>query len=250
MKLDFNSHPLSVYNQSASKSLLSSIGREVPNSRLSSFNLSQAILSSFVSKAAGAGLLSLIDNVSIGLKGQKARKCLSTLIREQTDRINRNSSALLDEARVNLMATSCVTDHLASLESGSWGNGAKNIGKAVLGLLSFKNPLETIWESVVEVSKKYEDICQVYHIAFLLNVYNSKPSTENVIRRLIVESLCDDSNGETSFSAKKRPFLFSNIMYNSLEENLKNRLSDLNGEAGRNSDLYSFVKWRREFNEE
>lgn len=250
MKLDFNSYPLSVYNQSASKSLLNSIGGEVPKSRLSSFNLGQAILSSFVSKAAGAGLLSLIDSVSIGLKGQKARKCLSTLIREQTDRINRNSSSLLEEARVNLMATSCVTDHLASLESGSWGSGAKNIGKAVLGLLSFKNPLDTIWESVVEVSRTYEDICQVYHIAFLLNVYNSKPSTENVIKRLIVESLCDDSNGESSFSGKKRPLLFTNIMYKSLEENLKNRLSDLNGEAGRNSDLYSFVKWRRELNDE
>lgn len=70
MKLDFNNYPLSVYNQSASKSLLKSIGGEVPNSRLSSLNLSQAILSSFVSKAAGIGLLSLIDNVSIGLKGQ------------------------------------------------------------------------------------------------------------------------------------------------------------------------------------
>ena len=73
MKLDFNNYPLSVYNQSTSKSLLKSIGVEVPNSRLSNFNLAQAILSSFVSKAAGAGLLSLIDNVSIGLKGQKAR---------------------------------------------------------------------------------------------------------------------------------------------------------------------------------
>ena len=121
MKLDFSSYPLSVYNQSASKSLLNSIGREVS----------------------------------------------------------------MEEARVNLMSTSCVTDHLPSLESGSWGNGAKNIGKAVLDLLNFKNPLETIWESVVEVSRKYEDICQVYHIAFLLNVYNSNPSTENVIRRLI-----------------------------------------------------------------
>ena len=125
MKLDFSSYPLSVYNQSASKSLLNSIGREVPNSRQSSFNLSQEILSSFVSKAAGAGLLSLIDNVSIGHKGQKARKWFSALIHEQTDRINRNPAALLDEARVNLMATSCVTDHLASIESGSWGNGAK-----------------------------------------------------------------------------------------------------------------------------
>ena len=76
-------------------------------------------------------------------------------------------------------------------------------GKAVLGLLSFKSPLETIWVSVVEVSRKYEDICLVYHIAFLLNVYNSMRSTENVIRRLIIESLCDDSNGESSFSAKK-----------------------------------------------
>lgn len=249
MKLDFDNYPLSVYNQSASKSLLKSIGGET-NLRLSSLNLSQAILSSFVSKAAGAGLLSLIDNVSIGLKGQKARKCLSSLIREQTNRINRNSSALLEEACVNLMATSCVTDHLASLESGSWGNGVKNISKVVLDLLSFKNPLNTIWKSVVEISRKYEDICQVYHIAFLLNIYNSKPSTENVIKRLIVESLCDDSNGESSFSTKKRPFLFSDIKYKSLEENLKNRLSVLNGEAGRNSDLYSFVEWRRKLNEE
>lgn len=250
MKLDFNNYPLSVYNQSTSKSLLKSIGVEVPNSRLSNFNLAQAILSSFVSKAAGAGLLSLIDNVSIGLKGQKARKCLATLICEQTNRVNSNSSTLLEESRVNLMATSCVTDHLASLESGSWGNGAKNIGKAVIGLLSFRNPLETIWESVAEVSRGYEEICQVYHIAFLLNVYNSKPSTENIVKKLIVESLCNDSNGESSFSTKKRPFLFSDMMYKTLEENLQYRLSALNGEAGRNSDLYTFVKWRKEFNEE
>lgn len=246
MKLDFNSYPLSVYNQSSSKSLLKSIDGEIPNSRLSSFNLSQAILSSFVRKAAGAGLLSLIDNVSIGLKAQKARNCLEALIREQTNRVNRHPFTLVDEARVNLMATSCITNHLASLESGSWDNGAKNIGKVVLGLLSFKNPLETIWESVVEISKKYEDICQVYHVAFLLNVYNSNASTENVVKRLIVESLCNDSNGDSSFATKKRPIIFSNAQYKSLEENLKNQLNFLNDEAARNSDLYSFIKWQKD----
>lgn len=39
-------------------------------------------------------------------------------------------------------------------------------------------------------------------------------------------------------------------MYKSLKENLKNRLSALDEETERNSDLYSFVKWQSELNEE
>lgn len=251
MKLDFNNYPLSVYNQSASKSLLSSIGREVPNSRLSRLTLSQAIVSSFVSKAAGAGLLSLIDNVSIGLAGQKARKCLSNLIREQTTRVTRNSSALLEEAQVNLMVASCITGYLASLESGSWGNGAKNIGKVVVGLFSFRNPLNVIAESVIEVMDKYDDICQVYYIAFLLTIYNSNPNTEDLVKRLITESLCNDYGGESSFSMKERPILFSNVSYKSLNDNLKNRLEFLSQGNRIDKELYDpFIKWRKELNEE
>lgn len=251
MKLDFNSFPLNVYNKEQSKSLLMSLGNEVPNVRLSNQALGQAILSSFVKHAAGAGLLSLIDSVSIGLKGDKARKCLSNLIIDQTNRVIANPSIILYEAQINLLATSCITDYLASLESGSWGNGVKNIAKSLIGILSLKNPLNVIWESVVEVTNKYNDICQVYFIAFLLNIYNSVPNTESTIKKLIKESLSNDSEGESSFDLKKRPVLFSGSQYESLEDNLKNRIHILSEATNKNKDLYDpFVKSRIDLNAE
>lgn len=249
MKLDFNTYPLSVYSQSTSKNILKLIGGCIPQSRLSRSSTGLAILSSFVSRAAGAGLLSLIDNVSLGLKGEKARKCLANLIREQTSRVNRNPSKLLEESQINLMATSCVTGYLGSLESASFGNGAKNIGKALIGILSLKNPLEVIMESVTEVCDKYDDICQVYHIAFLLAVYNSNTRMEDTIKRLITESLCNDDGGESDFSIKKRPVLFSGVQYKTLEENEKNRMGFLTEGTRGVGDLYDpFVKWRIDIN--
>lgn len=249
MKLDFNTYPLSVYSQSTSKNILKLIGGCIPQSRLSRSSTGLAILSSFVSRAAGAGLLSLIDNVSIGLKGEKARKCLANLIREQTNRVNRNPSKLLEDAQLNLMASSCVTGYLSSLESASFGNGVKNMGKLLLGLFSLQNPLEVIAESVIEVSNKYDDICQVYHIAFLLTVYNSNTRLEDMIKRLITESLCNDDGGESDFSIKKRPVLFSGVQYKTLEENEKNRMGFLTEGTRGVGDLYdSFVKWRIDIN--
>lgn len=247
MKLDFNSYPLNVYGLSSSKSLLKTIDSDIPQSRHSRLSVSQAVLSSFISRAAGAGLLSLIDNVSIGLSGQKARRCLSNMIRKQVSHVEDHSYVLLEEAQFNLMATSCITGYLSFLESGSFGNGVKNIGKALIGLLRLQNPLIVLAESVEEITDTYDDICQVYHIAFLLNVYNSCPQTKDTVKRLIIESLCDDNNGETSFSSKKRPVLFSNSQYKTLWDNEKNRINYLSDEAKKHDELYDpFVKWRKE----
>lgn len=245
MKLDFNSYPLNIYNQATSKYILISINSDVPNSKLSRLSISQAILKSFVNSYTGGGLLSMVDNISIGIKGEKARKSLSNLIHTQTTQIKCNYSSILKESQLNLMATLCVTDYLCYLESGSWGNGAKNIGKIVIGLFELKNPLNVIAEAVNEVSDKYNDICQIYHIAFLLNIYNACPETEYTIKRLITESLCDDEAGKSSFSLKKRPILFADVPYKSLWDNLIQRSNFLYGETKTIEDLYNpFVKWR------
>ena len=251
MKLEFDSFPLDVYEKEGSKSLLESIGESVPDTNLSNVSLSKTILSSFVRRASGVGLLSLIDSISIELKGDKARKCLSDLAREQIRRINGNASAISEEAQINLMITSCVMDYLSSLESKSWSNGAQNIAKSLIGILSLKNPLKVIWESVMEVIDKYNDICQVYYVAFLLNVYDTYPNTKDTIKKFIIEALCKDSEGESSFDVKKRPLLFSNTTYQTLEDNLANRLDILSREIKRDSRLNDpFIKYRKELNEE
>lgn len=223
---------------------MASIDAQTPKVRLSKRSLGESILASKISKAAGAGLLSLIDSVAIGIYGKKARKCLANLIENQTREINCNHARLNEVAQINLMATSCVTDYLSSLESGSWGNGAKNLGKAIFGLLGGKNPLDTIWESTLEISNKYDDICQVYHIAFLLSVYKSNPSLESDVKDLISESLCDDSANNSSFTCKNRMNLFHNRAHKTLNENLEHNL-ELVRRAPNYSELYNpFVKDR------
>lgn len=254
MKLDFDNYPLDVYNQTSSKSILKSIGRDVPNLQREHSPIINSVLSSFVNKAAGAGLLSFVDSISIGLNGKTARKCLSRLIQAQTIRVKRNPSEIIKEAQLNLMASSCITDYLSYLESGSFGNAGKNMVRSVVAIIknfSLRSGLEELGKAVCEVCDKYDSICQVYHIAFLLTIYNSNPSTEGTIRKLITESLCDDSEGESSFSSKKRPVLFSNVQYKSLGDNLKNRINILSDEAKNDSDLYDpFVKHRIKLNEE
>lgn len=249
MELDFNSYPLNVYNKASSKYLLKSLERDVQNSSSSRLSISESILSSFIKKVSGVGLLSLIDSISIGFKGEKARRCLSNMIQGQTNRVKEKPSSFLKEAQVNLMATYCITDYLTSLESTSYGNAAKNLGKAVAAMfkdVSFKSGINAIYESVVELCNKYNDICQVYHVAFLLNIYNSTPSTENLVKQLITESLCDDSDGKSSIFEKKRTTLFSDVKYKTLDDNLKNRLDILSEESQRNEDLYNpFVKAMR-----
>lgn len=181
MKLDFSGYPLDIYNNPLAKIFLHEIDNCIPDSKHSKISVSQAILSSFISKAAGAGLLSLIDNVSIGINGVKARKCISKLISEQTKPERYLFSSFLEEAQINLMALSCVTGYLSSLESGSMGNAVRNAGKTILGLLSLRNPLEVIYESTMEISNKYDDICQTYFIAFLLHFYVEEPENEDLI---------------------------------------------------------------------
>lgn len=254
MELDFDSYPLNIYSKASSRSLLKSLEGDVQKSHPSRSSISEAILSSFIKKASGVGLLSLIDSISIGFKGEKARRCLSNMIQGQTARVKEKPSSLLKEAQVNLLATSCITGHLASWESASYGNAGKNFGKAVIALIrdfSFKSGLNAIFESVAELDNKYNDICQVYHVAFLLNIYNSVPNSEHLVKQLITESLCDDSEGESSFDRKKRKTLFSDVKYKTLDDNLENRLDILSEESKRNEDLYNpFVKWRINLNEE
>lgn len=249
MKIDLNKYPLNVYNDGRSKEFLKSLKEDTNCYGLSNASLGQSILASFIRKASGMQLLSLIDSVTIGMKGDRARKCLAELIQIQINTIKKDPSLLLREAQINLMATSCVTDYLSSLESGSWENGAKNMGKAVLGLLQFKNPLNVIWESVLEISKKYDDICQVYHVAFLLNVYNTNTCCENIVKGLISETLCNDMHGESSFSGKKREKLFADVQYKTLEDNLKYRLNILSQIDKENRYLSDpFINWRKEVN--
>lgn len=247
MKLNFDNYPLNVYEKPASKLLLKSIDQESPKSQNERSSIGQIILGSYVNRFAGAGLLSLIDSISIGIKGEKARKCLSDLIQTQTTRVKQSPKTLLQEAQINLMASACVTGYLANLESQSFGNGAKVMGKVLFGILNLRNPLEVIAESVIEKSNEYDDICQVYFVAFLLNVYNSVPQTENLVKQLIVESLLKTSGD--SLHGKNRPILFSDVQYKSLEENLKNRLSILSPGSIIKWDLYDpFVEWREELN--
>lgn len=242
MKIDFNSYPLSIYDAQSSKNLMDSLDDQIPKIRLSRRSLGESILASRISRAAGASLLSLIDNVSIGIYGRKARKCLANLIEKQVSTVNKGEISIGEAAQINLLAISCVTDYLSSLEAGSWGNGVKNIGKALFGLFEGKNPLDTIWESVSEISDSYDDICQIYHIAFLLNVLQSNSSCQSDIKNLIIETLCDDSSYNSSFSNKNRTKLFYNSSYKSLDDNLKYNL-DFVRKAPNFNELYDpFIK--------
>lgn len=104
MKLDFNTYPLDIYNDPASKALLSTIEDTIPS------------LSSLVRNFAGAGLLSLVDNIAIGMKGEQARKGLSNMFKEQAINIQKDPETLVKEAQINLMATACIMEYLTSME--------------------------------------------------------------------------------------------------------------------------------------
>ena len=244
MKLDFSTYPLNIYSQSTSKVLLGNIEANIPSYSHSNLTFSQAILSSFVRNLANAGLLTLVDNISIGMKGERARKCLSNLIQDQCNNVQRSPSTLLKEAQINLMATSCVTGYLASLESESWSNAARNMSRVLFGILKLENPLNVIAKSSIELCEKYEKICQIYFIAFLLNIYKANPSTKDIVIKLITESLCKDSNNEKSFNVKELPILFSDSAYKSLNDNLKVRINFLSEETKYNYIFAPFIKWR------
>ena len=72
MKIEFNSYPLNIFDALSSKNLMDSIDAQIPKIRLSKCSLGESILASRISKAAGAGLLSLMDSVAIGIYGNKA----------------------------------------------------------------------------------------------------------------------------------------------------------------------------------
>ena len=117
--------------------------------------------------------------------------------------------------------------------------------------LSFQSGLETIAKDVIRITEKYEDICQVYHVAFLLTVYKAAPQTREIVEDLIMESLCKDAGGESSFSGKKRPILFADISYKTLEDNETHRLNILSGGTQWEKDIYDpFIKHREKTNKE
>lgn len=245
MKLDFDAYPLNIYNQPISKCVFKSIGWTINQTTDAQSVCPQDMLSSLLNKATGANLLTLIDDVSIGFLGLQARRCLADMIRLQAINISKNPSSLLEEAQFNLFAISCITEFLCSKESASWGNGIKNLGKIAIGVLSLRDPRNVIWESVMEVSKKYDNICQLYHIAFLLIVFDSRPNLGDFIKKLIVESLSEDSNKDVSILTKQRPLLFSGLTYKTLKDNIKNRAYFIRNEATKYEELYDpFVKWR------
>ena len=238
MKLDFNSFPLNIYNEVKAQSLLESVNFEMAKSRSGRFDAVQFIGSSVVKKLCGGSFAFLLENLSMWYNEAKARRCLSKLIDEQVNRVKCDSSALLEMAQANLMISYCVTDYLNGLVSSSCGNAVKSCGKVIAGLFKRKDPRDVIWNSILVETKKWYDICQCYHIAFLLNVYNSIPDSEAEIRSLITESfrsnICEEN--VPLFSSKERPILFSNIQYKSLSENLEKRIGVL--AAGITKELY------------
>lgn len=254
MKLKFDSYPLNIYSDVMSISLLREIDTKIPKVQHSRLSISQYILSSFVNKAAGGWAASLVGNAVTGAGAILARNCLAGLISEQVTRTTRNPSLLLREAQLNLMATDCVTEYLSHLECESIGTITKTFAKSVLSMiknLSFSSGFDEIGNSVIEISEKYDDISQVYHIAFLLNAYCANPKSKEIIIKLITESLCKDGRGSLSFSTKKRPILFSNVQSKTLEENLQNRLFFLiEGTKGIEGLYDPFIKWRKELNDE
>lgn len=254
MKLNFEIFPLNVYQNTMAISLLKEIDSIIPQIQHSRLSISQYILSSFVKKVAGGWAASLIDNVVIGSGGVIARNCLADLIHNQINRINCNPSLILKETQLNLMASCCVTDYLSHLECSSIGSTIRVVAKTALSMLrnlSFRRGLEEINNEVIEISEKYDDICQVYHIAFLLNVYCSNQRTKEIVIKLITESLCNDNQGILAFSSKKRPVLFSNFQYKTLEDVLQNKLDFLITETKNIKNLYdSFIKGRKELNDE
>lgn len=248
MKLDFSCPPLNIYTTEKAQYLLNTINRQLPNSG-NNFNYAESVTENLIKQTLGIGVACLVDNISTGLKGKKANKCLADLIIKQTKRIINAPSTITEEAQINIMATSCITDCLSEVESNSVSLAAQNLGKVVLGLIQLKNPLNVISESSLEHCSKFDDICQIYHIAFLLTVYNSLPQTEIIIKQLIIESLSKDSNGNLSFGSKERPLLFSDVKHKSLEDNLLYRLNTLIEYTNGSGDLHDiYIKWRQEFN--
>lgn len=254
MKLDFNKSPLSIYNKPACQALLCAINSNVANN----INHQQFVLNMVVNKLFGGAFL--IGNLTKWCGERVACKCLSNLISEQTNIIKYNPSTLLEVAQVNLMYTSCVTGYLDHLKyNGSTGNCVIALGKvgaaALLRRFGFYGLHNKLLKSNEADVNEYAIVCQVYHIAFLLTIYNSIPPCHDVAESLITESLSGDYEGESSLFAQKRPVLFSNIRWKSLEDNLINRLGALPARSGLSKDLYNelydpFIKWRIKYNTE
>ena len=257
MKLNFDSFPLDVYDQPSSRALLKSVSDYLPNHKLCGSNLGKALLSSIVKKITGLSMAVTFDSLAIWYYGAKARSCLATLIRTQSDRVKIEASSLTEEAQANLMITSCIMEYLSNLESSSFANGVVNTWKAIAGLCHGKDPRNTIWDAAVELTEKYYAIAQIYHVAFLLSAYHANPTIEDVAIDLIAEALNKDSEGEESFASKQRPCLFSNVQYKSLEDNLTHRLGLISEGRWMDKKMYEpfdiydpFIKSREDSNAE
>ncbi len=252
MKFNFDKYPLCIYNEPASKSLLESLNIEVALPELKHLNPGEVVFTNLIKKATGVGSLPFIfEKIVAWVASEKMHEGLSDLINKQRDRIKQNPSSFVSEAQLNLMATSCITDYIASYEAGSCGKAVENMLKMCKKVFTLKNPLEVLWESAEEVTIKYEGIGQLYHIAFLLIAYNSVPHIRHIVKSLIAESWYDDVEGCGSFSAKGRPVLFANVQYKSVEENLRNRIGVLSLCDFLDKDVFEpAIKKRKELNAE
>lgn len=248
MKLDFTCSPLDIFHSEMSKSLLDSISALIPNNTSQS-NVTESIFSTLLSRVISCRAIVEVDNLALNLKYKKAKACLSDLILKQKDKVINEPSSLLHEAQINMMATLCITDYLSHFESRSAGNSVRNLAKVAIGLIGLRNPLDVIYESVRERILRYEDICLIYHIAFLLTVYNSQPTSIRIITQLITEAVL--YNRDQTFDSKERPILFSGVQYKSIKENMSYRLDILNEYTNQSGDRYNiFIAWRQKENDQ
>jgi len=246
MNLNYDSFPLNIYKEPTTQVLFS---KKETLARLGGFNVIKFIMTSAVKRMSGLHLAFVIENLISWYKETKARNGLSKLIQEQTNRVKSMPSTILKESQINLMATSCVTDHLCNVEAGSFASGVESTVKVAAGIFQGKKLPDTLWAANMEKAKKYNHICLVYHVAFLLSVYKACPHAEDTICDLIKEATLDDNQDPLAFSNRKRPILFSSAPYETLEENLSNNLAILSAANGINDDILDpFVKWRNEIN--
>lgn len=248
MNFDFNKFPLDVYNNPVANALLETIEVTVDDSSSKGSSVSQTVLAHYVKKAIGIGSFPfLVDKLFTWVAAKKMQEGISKLISRQKSQIERNPSSLLTQAQLNLMATYLITDFVGAKEAESAETAVGNFVKMGKKLFCLKNPLEVLWESAEEVTLKYVDICQMYHIAFLLTTYTAVPKTKTMVRKLIAESFCGDDDGKLSYTTKNRPVLFANVRYKTLEDNLTNRLDIMSQSDSLDKEIFDpVIKWRRE----
>ena len=218
MKLDYDSFPLDIFKDDDSKSFLRTIEKDLkqPSGELSE---AEKTVISFISKlislelgAFGVSLATTISSLSMMRKGRKANDCISDIIKERLSRIKDNNTDFLVEAQLNLMTTYCVTSYLSVVECGYLSTGINDLARVICSPIMHLDLKRLFTEKYIiaeEREKKYDDICIVYYIAFLLWGYKANTQNRDLIKDLIKEVLCEDEDGVSLLSSKKLPILFS-----------------------------------------